>query len=203
MGRGFIKQKNALKKQYMEPLRKYCEQLEKENAALKNDPQTVIGQFIGQFRELYGQNLRLSALCAALIKKAGESAVLTKDEMEAFQQKRINIKWEVADGETPETAKQFTFTYELQDAPPNGQPVQPTENPDSIPECADPNCTLPKELKHRHMPEPPQPEPHDGGPTVVAVNEVPSPWQEVEPGDTVNVDGKDFTVTSVDVKHPE
>lgn len=152
MGRGLIKAKNNLKRQYMKPLQDYCKQLEAENAALKGDPGTLIGQFIGQFRELYSQNARLSVLTACLIKKLGENVVLSRDEMEQFQTKRINIKWEIADGETMETAKEFTFTYELTDAPEQGQPVQKTENPDEIPECTDPNCTLPKDLKHRHMP---------------------------------------------------
>src|SRR5277367_5757744 len=129
MGRGFIKAKNKLKKEYMAPLRAYAEQLEKENAALKGDPNTVIGQFIGQFRELYGQNSRLSVLAASLIKKLGDSVVMSKEEMESFQNKRINIKWEIADGETVETAKEFIFSYELQEAPQEGQPVQATQQP--------------------------------------------------------------------------
>jgi len=152
MGRGYVKQKNNLKKQYLKPLQQYCERLEKENAALKNDPNTVIGQFIGQFKELYGQNSRLSVLAACLIKKLDDKVVLSKDEMEQFQQKRINIKWELADGETVETATSFTFTYELQEAPQEGQPVQVTEQPGEIPECTDPDCQLPKDLKHTHSP---------------------------------------------------
>jgi len=154
MGRGYIKQKNKLKMEFNSQLRKMVDELQKENEALKNDPQSVVGQFVGQFRELYGQNQRLSTLAASLIKKLGESVVLTKEELEQFNTKRINIKWEIADGETIETATQFTFSYELQDAPPQGMPVQPTENPDSIPECTDPECTLPKDLKHRHDPTP-------------------------------------------------
>jgi len=149
-----VRQANSMKKQMLVSCKKYAEQLEKENYELKNDPNTVIGAFIGQFRELYGQNQRLSTLGAALIKKLGETVVMTRDEMEAYKDKRINIKWEIADGETIETATQFTFSYELQDAPPQGMPVQPTENPDSIPECTDPECTLPKDLKHRHDPTP-------------------------------------------------
>jgi len=150
MGRGYIKQKNKLKKEYMAPLRKYAEQLEKENHALKNDPNSVVGQFIGQYRELYSQNQRLSVLAAALIRKLGDSVKIAKEEMAAFEHKLINIKWEIGDGETVETAKEFTFSYELKDAPEGGQPVQQTEDPGQIPECTDPNCTLPKELKHRH-----------------------------------------------------
>jgi hypothetical protein len=146
-GLDLVKQQNAVKKSMLVSCKKYAEQLEAENYALKNDPNTVIGQFIGQFKELYGQNSRLSVLCACLLTKLEDKVVLTKDEMEAFKQKRINIKWEIADGETVETAKEFTFTYELQDAPPQGQPVQQTEQPG---ECNDPDCTLPKDLKHTH-----------------------------------------------------
>lgn len=124
-----IRQNNAMKKQMLSACKKYAEQLEKENFDLKNDPNTIIGAFIGQFREVYGQNQRLSVLAAALIKKLGDSVVMTKDEMEAYKEKRINIKWEIADGETIETATSFTFSYELMDAPPEGQPVQATENP--------------------------------------------------------------------------
>lgn len=124
-----VRQNNMLKKQMLSACKKYAEQLEKENYELKNDPNSVVGAFIGQFRELYGQNQRLSVLAASLIKKLDDKVVLTKEEMEAYKEKRINIKWEIADGETIETAKEFTFSYELQDAPPQGQPVQPTEQP--------------------------------------------------------------------------
>ena len=158
-GLNAVQQNNMLKKSMLVSCKKYAEQLEAENYALKHDPNTVVGQFIGQFRELYGQNNRLSTLAACLIKKLGDTVVMTKEEMEAFQQKRINIKWEIADGETVETAKEYTFTYELQDAPPQGQPVQQTEQPgEEIPECTDPECQLPKDLKHRHSAPAPVPE---------------------------------------------
>jgi hypothetical protein len=124
-----VRERNRLKKGMLSSCKKYAEQLEKENYELKNDPNTVIGAFIGQFRELYSQNQRLSVLGASLINKLGDKVVLTKEEMEAFKDKRINIKWEIADGETVETAKEFVFSYELQDAPPQGQPVQATEQP--------------------------------------------------------------------------
>jgi hypothetical protein len=124
-----VRQRNMLKKSMLSSCRKYAEQLEKENYDLKTDPGTAIGQFIGQFRELYSQNQRLSVLSASLIKKLDDKVVLSREEMESFKEKRINIKWEIADGETVETAKEFTFTYELEDAPPQGQPVQATEAP--------------------------------------------------------------------------
>jgi hypothetical protein len=124
-----VRENNRLKKSMLSSCKKYAEQLEKENYELKSDPETVIGSFIGQFREIYGQNQRLSVLAACLIGKLGEKVVLTKDEMESYKEKRINIKWEIADGETAETAKEYIFSYEVQDAPPQGQPVQATEQP--------------------------------------------------------------------------
>src|SRR5271156_2755302 len=125
-----VRQANSLKKQMLSSCKKYAEALEKENYELKNDPNTVIGAFIGQFRELYGQNQRLSVLAAALISKVGDKVVLSKAEMEAYQTKRINIKWELPEGvENPDDATEYIFTYELQDAPPEGQPVQATEQP--------------------------------------------------------------------------
>ena len=143
--------KNMLKKSMLSSCKKYAEQLEKENFALKNDPSSVIGQFIAQFRELYSQNQRLSTLAACLIKKLDDSVVLTKEEMESYNGKRINIKWEIADGETIETAKEYTFTYELQDAPPQGQPVQETETPGAVAphECTDENCQH-GDVPHQH-----------------------------------------------------
>lgn len=143
-------QKNMLKKAMLASCKKYAEQLERENYALKNDPGSVVGQFIAQFRELYSQNQRLSTLAAALIKKLGDTVVLSKEEMESYNGKRINIKWEIAEGETLETAKEFTFTYELQDAPPQGQPVQATETPGEEPahECSDPDCEVQGEHEH-------------------------------------------------------
>lgn len=196
MGRGFIKAKNKLKKEYMEPLRKYAEQLEKENAALKGDPNTVIGQFIGQFRELYGQNSRLSVLAASLIKKLGDSVTMTKEDMEAFQNKRINIKWEIAEGETVETAKEFIFSYELQEAPVEGQPVQHTQQPGAEDfECTDPECSLPKDLKHRHD-VPPAVTSGLGSPVSIS-SDAPTPMEELEAGDTIVLNGEEVVVQSV------
>lgn len=179
-GLSLVREKNKLKKEAMAPLRKYAEQLEAENHALKNDPDTVIGQFIGQFREMHGQNSRLSVLCASLIKKLNDKVVLTKDEMEQFQNNRINIKWEIADGETVETAKEYTFSYEL-------IPVEQPKIEAVRVECTDPECTLPKDLKHAH-----------DVPTVVATESPDSPAEKLEAGDTVVVNGEELTVTSVE-----
>jgi hypothetical protein len=178
-GLNAVQQKNMLKKSILSSCKKYAEQLEKENFALKNDPGTVIGQFIAQFRELYSQNQRLSTLAACLIKKLDDKVVLTKEEMESYNGKRINIKWEIAEGETIETAKEYTFTYELQDAPPQGQPVQTTEQPGT----------------HVHE----DGTIHENG-TDEAVT-VSNPDYEpptIEAGDTVILNGEEVTVTSVE-----
>jgi len=190
-GLDLVRQQNAVKKSMLVSCKKYAEQLEAENHALKNDPNTVIGQFIGQFRELYSQNSRLSVLAAALIRKLGETVVMTKAELEAYQDKRINIKWEVPEGQDVTTATEFNFTYELQDAPKQAPtPVQPATE---FVECTDPNCNLPKDLKHTH--EVPLVVPGES-PVTVSTD---APAQEpLKPGDTVVLDGEEVTVTSVE-----
>ena len=90
MGRGIGKRKNAIKMQMLGPLQKYARQLEAENAALKGDPNTVIGQFIGNYRELYSQNARLSALAAALIKKLGGSVPLPTQSVRVFERSLVH-----------------------------------------------------------------------------------------------------------------
>jgi hypothetical protein len=189
-GLDLVRQQNAVKKSMLVSCRKYAEQLEAENYALKNDPNTVVGQFIGQFRELYSQNSRLSVLAAALIRKLGETVVLTKGELEAYQDKRINIKWEVPEGQDATTATEFNFTYELQDAPKQQPtPVQPMSE---FVECTDPNCNLPKDLKHTH--EVPLVVPGES-PVTVSTD---APAQEpLKPGDTVVLNGEEVTVTEV------
>ena len=177
-----VRQNSMLKKAMLSSCKKYAEQLEAENHALKNDPNTVIGQFIGQFRELYGQNQRLSTLAAALIRKLDDKVVLTKEEMESFNQKRINIKWEVAEGETAETAKEFIFTYELQDAPPQGQPVQTTEQPGPA------QAIVPLEDAELAAAT---------GPATVTAEDAETPRQ-YQPGDKVVINGEEMTVTSVE-----
>jgi len=128
-----LRDKNKLKKQYLSSAVKYIEQLENENRALKSDPDSIVGRFIGQYNEMYSQNSRLSVLCATLLKRLGEKAVLTKAEMAAFDNQRINIKWDLPEGvEKHEDATSYTFSYELQpnDAPQQQQPiVLPTELP--------------------------------------------------------------------------
>lgn len=132
MGRGLIKQRNKIKKEHMAPLLKYAEELEKENYALKNDPGSVVEQFLGQFRELYAQNSRLSVLCAALISKSGDSVRMTKEEMEAFKGNRINIRWELPEGaEKAEDAAEYIFTFDLQPEAAQPQQAVATEIPET------------------------------------------------------------------------
>ena len=124
MGRGLIKQKNKLKKEHMAPLLRYAEELEKENYALKNDPESLTAKWIGEFRELYSQNSRLSVLTASLIKKLGDSVRITKEEMAAFKGNRINIRWELPEGVTkPEDAAEYIFTFDLEPEPTKAPPI--------------------------------------------------------------------------------
>lgn len=141
MGKGYLRQKNALKRQYLSQAVKYIDKLEAENEALRGDPNTYIGQFITQFRELYSQNARLSVLAASLMKRLGDRVELSKDEMEAFKDQRINIKWELPEGVTEAAeAASFIFTYEALAAegpqpvdvvPPPANTVLQTEVPDA------------------------------------------------------------------------
>jgi hypothetical protein len=128
MGRGKVKQKNNLKKQYLKPLREYCIKLEQENEILKSDPKTAIGSFIGQLREIYSQNGRLSALSACLLQKLGGTCRLTKTELEAFAGNKIHIDWKLPEGVTdPNQAEYYDFTFRLvPDAPPVA--AQPEED---------------------------------------------------------------------------
>jgi hypothetical protein len=121
----------------MHSLREYAEKLERENKALKEDPNSVVSQFISQYQELYSQNSRLSVLTACLLDKLQEEekfgVVLTKAEMEAFKDQRINIKWELPEGvNKPENADQYIFSFTLDPEPKNLQAiVKPTEIPNS------------------------------------------------------------------------
>ena len=144
MGHGRVRDKNKLKKQFMQPLREYAEKLEKENKALKKVPNSVIGQFIGQYQELYSQNSRLSVLTACLLDRMQEEekfgVVLTKAEMEAFKDQRINIKWELPEGvDKAEDADQYIFTYDVVPAnQPMPTPMPATETPAVVdPELGD------------------------------------------------------------------
>jgi hypothetical protein len=129
-GKGYLHQKNILKRQNLAQATKYIDYLEGEVEAMQYDPDTVIGKFFNQYRELYGQNSRLSVLAACLLKKLGEKVQLTKEEMESFRGNRIKISWTLPEGvEKVEDAATYIFTYELQPDTPGPITVAPTETP--------------------------------------------------------------------------
>lgn len=106
-------QNRALKLRYLDQAKQVVDQLQAENETLKNDPNTVIGQVIPQLRQAISQNKRLSVLCAALIQAQGGRVSVSKEELQGFETKVLNIKWEVPEGvENLEAAETVTFTYE-------------------------------------------------------------------------------------------
>ena len=112
MGRN-SKRNKAITKMYLPRLQKYCQQLEAQLEQIKTDPNTALGQVIGQARELYTQNSRLSVLCAALIDKLDGKVSVKKSAMDKFENHRILIKWELPEGvEKAEDAEEFVFIYE-------------------------------------------------------------------------------------------
>ncbi len=112
MGRN-SKRNKAITKMYLPRLQKYCQQLEAQLEQIKTDPNTALGQVIGQARELYTQNSRLSVLCAALIDKLDGKVSVKKSAMDKFEKHRILIKWELPEGvEKAEDAEEFVFIYE-------------------------------------------------------------------------------------------
>ena len=91
----------------------YIKKLESENERMKTDPDTTVGQLIMQMRDAVAQNKRLSVLAATLLEAQGGSVTLTKDALEAFETKVLNIKWTLPEGvEKVEDASEFIFTYE-------------------------------------------------------------------------------------------
>lgn len=173
MGRGILKAKKNWKLRNQKQLIAEIERLSAENKALKEDPQSVVGKFINEFNEVVNQNQRLSALTCAMIEKYGEpgaqensekkGVVITRDEIENFRGKRLQVKIETpkSEGEDVkfEEAKSYIFSYdaftkEETDAQAAAEAAARAAEAE-IPECTDPNCTLPKDLKHRHQPEAP------------------------------------------------
>ena len=156
MGRGFLKRKNKIKREYLGNAIKEIERLTAENKALKEDPESIIGQFIGQFNDVVSQNQRLSTLACAMIEKNGGKVQISRDQIEVFRGKRLSINIETPEGsaaENLETAAEYVFTYKATEASPAPVTMTPTEGtvtPVEIPPCTDPNCALPKDLKHTH-----------------------------------------------------
>ncbi len=160
MGRN-SKRNKAITKMYLPRLQKYCQQLEAQLEQIKTDPNTALGQVIGQARELYTQNSRLSVLCAALIDKLDGKVSVKKSAMDKFENHRILIKWELPEGvEKAEDAEEFVFIYEATkneqqpqvqvgpaphttETPEGGELVTPVVTEASVTgteACANPNC---------------------------------------------------------------
>jgi hypothetical protein len=155
MGRGILKRKNTIKKMYLSQMIKEVERLTAENKALKEDPNSIIGKFIGQFNEVVSQNQRLSTLACAMIELQGGSVKITRDQIEVFRGKRLSIEINTPEGnvENLDTATEYVFTFKAVDAQ-TPAPTEGTSAPVEIPPCTDPECTLPKDLKHTHSPKP-------------------------------------------------
>jgi hypothetical protein len=136
---------------YLKPLQKYCQQLEQENETLRTDPNSILGQVITEARKLHLANSRLSVLAAILLKRANNSALVSVEEMKAFESLRINIKWDMPEGVTkPEDATEYIFSYEAVPASDPAPFVATEEVPDEAPACTEPGCNLPKDLRHTH-----------------------------------------------------
>lgn len=149
MGRGILKAKKKFKLQYVNECHKEITRLTDENKKLKEDPNGVIAPFLERFNTVVVQNNRLSALAAALIDQLDGKATVTKATIESFNGFRLLIKIETPDGAKDfDSATEYYFTYEKAKAD------QPKDIAPAAPECTDPDCTLPKDLKHSHTPEP-------------------------------------------------
>jgi len=153
MGKGILKRKNTIKKMYLSQMIKEVERLSAENKALKEDPTSVIGKFIGQFNEVVSQNQRLSTLACAMIDLQGGSVKVTRDQIEIFRGKRLSIEINTPEGnaENLDTATEYVFSFKAVDAT---APTGPSATPIEIPPCTDPECKLPKDLVHTHSVQP-------------------------------------------------
>lgn len=154
MGRGILKRKKQLKHQFLGSLQKELERVQQENRMLKTDPESVIGKFLNEFNAVVEQNQRLSALACALITQDGGKATVKKDEIEAFQGKRLRIKIETPDEVKLEEATEYVFTFTAttkeEDEAAAAVEAAARAAEQEIPPCTDPNCTLPKDLRHTH-----------------------------------------------------
>jgi hypothetical protein len=157
MGRGILKKKKSLKMMYLGQVVKELSRVQAELKAIKEDPQSVVGNFIGQFNETINQNQRLSALACALITQDGGSAKVTREEIEVFRSKRLRIHIATPEDEGEvkfEDAKSYLFTFTAttkeEDEAAEAAAKAAAADPANIPECTDPDCTLPKDLKHKH-----------------------------------------------------
>jgi ADP-ribosylglycohydrolase len=154
MGRGILKRKNYFKMQNVKWLQGELERLTAENKGLKEDPQSVVGNFLKEFNDVINQNQRLSALACALLQQKGGKVTIQRDEIEAFRGKRLRVNIaNLDDASKFEEAKEYVFTYSAttkEEDEAVQAAAQAAASAEEIPECTDPNCTLPKDLKHTH-----------------------------------------------------
>jgi hypothetical protein len=116
MGRGILRQKNSLKRQYLSQAKNYIEQLETQNEKLietLRDPNQLLGQLIMQNEQANQVNSRLSSLVAVFINKSGGSVTVLKEELESLDKSRVAVNWRLPEGVgSTEEAKEFIFTYD-------------------------------------------------------------------------------------------
>jgi hypothetical protein len=116
MGRGILRQKNSLKRQYLSQAKNYIEQLETQNEKLietLRDPNQLLGQLIMQNEQANQVNSRLSSLVAVFINKSGGSVTVLKEELESFDKSRVAVNWRLPEGVgSTEETKEFIFTYD-------------------------------------------------------------------------------------------
>ncbi len=149
-GKGILKQKKKLRHEYNDKLYQDYQRIVAENEQMKSDPNGVIAPFLQRYNAAVLQNNRLSALAAALLDQLGGKAEVTKEKIESFKGFKLAIKIETPEGvEKFEDADKYLFSYELQ------KNETPTVLPEAPVACTDPNCTLPKDLKHTHTTPPP------------------------------------------------
>ena len=144
MGTGFARKKRAYKYMLMSGLQKELERLSAENKSLKEDPTSVVGQFISQFNDVVTQNQRLSALVCAFLDKNGGTFTIERSGIESFKGKRLKINLNTVDNVAVEEAQEYIFSYTAEDSSPASSEIKP---------CVDPECTQPKDFPHEHAPE--------------------------------------------------
>jgi len=141
VGKGFLRERKAVRAAQFNQIVRECQRLAAENEKLKSDPEGVVGQFLAKLNTLALQNNKLSALTAALLKAAGGKVVLAKVEIESFANHRVTIKVS-GDAEKEEDVVNYEFSYDSQKVE-NTAPVT-----ESTPITVDslPNTTVPEEV---------------------------------------------------------
>jgi hypothetical protein len=140
----FRKQKRSIKNMFLAQAQKEVSRLQAENKAIKEDPNSVVGQFIGQYNDVISQNQKLSTLACALLTQGGGKVRVLREEIDVFKGKRLKIHIEVPEGvEKFDDSSEYTFSFSAED-------VQPTAPVAMEVPCVDSNCTLPKDFVHSH-----------------------------------------------------